>query len=696
MGYTIHAFVLIAISSWAFGGSITVDYGRMVIKGYKNCNVSINNNERMEIYPGENGYAHNGLVFGLVSWWCDNEYGSLIKNIECKDCGLYCTYNQQFEMCRTNAPIVIGVTVGIIIFFIVTSLTLTCFKQRLIKLTNSVIVHMITSDDRGRAKKVSTLNKITGMMNPIIFRTLETKSKNINDMIMARRLKLRKQLTGDEPLYGKICVENESDDVEYLQILEEKVTKSPHNILGRPKMPIPTENDLRTVKYGLKKPGHSIYTTTVMVLCMVSLASCCDKTLYLTTKGKICNEASCVEISTYQLSIKNGQVVCFNTPEGKTLKIHLRNTNVIVRYQASYYTCDYMLKTTSTYSCKAAWGDCYYGGTCYQGYVHSSLKKHTDNPHGYGCTDGVIGCDAHCTAQVSCTWYRWEVIPDHNKCYKIYNKVSEIWETDVVIDYDGMRKVSTLNTNNPTCNMKHMNLTGLLDLPIAIMSLLHETVHVKDSILLNGNIGYDVDAAQINMPVKNMIGEQQLSLNKKTTTFYTSRPEIVSLTCEAKAMYDEPSIRRLLRTKQPSISELNLIKNGDYVIKRKIPTNGFANIMISNIKFDHLFMSPSYCRIKVEQSYGCIGCDTKPYVILRPYDIKNEGILEYETNCTWAQSVLSCNPEPYIMTLDDNNDICLIYVPSTNQTMIINFNFVFVGEVTMLKTYYSETSTEAL
>lgn len=36
------------------------------------------------------------------------------------------------------------------------------------------------------------------------------------------------------------------------------------------------------------------------------------------------------------------------------------------------------------------------------------------------------------------------------------------------------------------------------------------------------------------------------------------------------------------------------------------------------------------------------------------------------------------------------------YIPSTNQTLIINFNFVFVGDVTMLKTYYSESSTEAL
>lgn len=654
------------MNSWALGGSITVDYGRMVIKDYKTCNVSINNGEKIEISPGSNGYIHEGLVFGLVSWWCDNDYGSLIKNIECKDCGLYCTYNQQFEMCRTLTPLIIGALVGTVVFIMALLLLVICFRKRLGYIANRMILHFITRDDRRRAGKVKTLNKITGMMNPIRFKAMITSSKDINKMIMEQRMRLRKELTGDEPIYDKICIKDVVSDAEYLKVLERKVTDSPHYILGRPKMPLPLSDEARVVTYSIRRPAFSKYTTTIMVMCMVSLVSCCDKTLYLSTQGKVCDEASCVEISTYQFSIKNGQAVCFNTPEGKTLKVHLRNTNIIIRYQASYYTCDYKLTKKSTYSCKAAWGDCYNGGTCYQGYAHSALKEDTDNPHGYGCTDGVIGCDVHCTAQVSCTWYRWELIANMDRCYKVYNKISEIWETDVVIDYDGMRKVTTLNTNNPTCNMKQMNLTGLLDLPIAITSLLHETIHVKSSLLINGNKGYEVEASQINMPVKNMIGEQQLSLNKKTMTFYTSRPEIVALTCNAIAMYDEPAINRLLNTHQPTIDGANLLKSGDYVLKRKVPVSSFANMMISNVKFDYLFISPSYCKIKLEQSYGCTGCDIRPYVVLKPYDIKNEGILEYETNCTWGQAMLSCNPEPYIMTLDDNSDTCLYSIDKSN------------------------------
>lgn len=86
-------YLLLMAGSNIQGGSVSVEYGRMVIKGYKDCNVSINNGKKMEVHPEGGIYIHNGLVFGLVSWWCDSEYGSLIKNMECKDCGLYCTYN---------------------------------------------------------------------------------------------------------------------------------------------------------------------------------------------------------------------------------------------------------------------------------------------------------------------------------------------------------------------------------------------------------------------------------------------------------------------------------------------------------------------------------------------------------------------------------------------------------------------------
>lgn len=677
-------------------GNIRIEFGRMTIDGYNECNVSINNGDMLNILPRGNLYVYDGIVFGLISWWCDSEYGSIIKNIECKDCGIYCTYNQQFEMCKTSAPVSLGAILGAIIFLLLLSLVLTIFKEKIINITDKVIVYFITADDRKRVKKIKNLNKITGLLNPIKFKPITTKSDKINSMIVEKRMNFRKDVTGDEPIYGEICNKDSNDDIEYMEVIERRLEVSPHNILGRPVMPLPQQSNVKYAKTYKKPPMHSLYTTTVMIMCIINIISCCDKTLYLSTQGKICDKSNCLEMNTYQLSIRNGQVVCFNTPEGKTLKLHLRDTNIIVRYQAIYYTCQYTIETQSTYECKAAWSNCYYGGTCYQGYKYPSLIKDTANPHGYGCTDGVIGCDVHCTSQVSCTWYRWELIPDKKKCEKVYNKISEIWETDVIIDYNNMRKVITLNTNNPTNNMNKLNMTGLLELPIAIMSLLYESVHIKDSLLINNNQGYEIHASQINMPIKNMIGEHQMSLDGKTMTYYTSRPEVISLTCDAKAMYDEPALLRLLSTKQPTIKKEYLLRSGEYIIKRKIPINGLANVMIGSMKFDHLFISPSYCRVKVEQSYGCIGCNVKPYIILKSYEIKNEGLLEFETNCTWSQSSLSCNLDPYIMTLDDNSDICFIHIPSTNQTIIINFNYVFTGDVTMLKTYYSESSIEAI
>lgn len=58
--------------------------------------------------------------------------------------------------------------------------------------------------------------------------------------------------------------------------------------------------------------------------------------------------------------------------------------------------------------------------------------------------------------------------------------------------------------------------------------------------------------------------------------------------------------------------------------------------------------------------------------------------------------MLSCNPEPYFITLDIKSGICLINIKSTNQTWIVNFNYEFQGSLSLLKTYYSETATDVL
>lgn len=57
--------------------------------------------------------------------------------------------------------------------------------------------------------------------------------------------------------------------------------------------------------------------------------------------------------------------------------------------------------------------------------------------------------------------------------------------------------------------------------------------------------------------------------------------------------------------------------------------------------------------------------------------------------------MLSCNPEPYIKTLEEISDRCWINIKSTNQTIMVNFKYIFEGSLSLLKKYYAESTSEA-
>lgn len=107
-------------------------------------------------------------------------------------------------------------------------------------------------------------------------------------------------------------------------------------------------------------------------------------------------------------------------------------------------------------------------------------------------------------------------------------------------------------------------------------------------------------------------------------------------------------------------------------------------------------MIPSHCRISLETSYACFGCNDKPVAVFKAYDIKNEGILEMETNFSWSRPFMSCNPEPYTMTLDSYSEACMIYIPQTNQTIVVNFKHEFVDQLTKLQSYHEESTSDLI
>lgn len=422
----------------------------------------------------------------------------------------------------------------------------------------------------------------------------------------------------------------------------------------------------------------------------------CDKTLSLTTNGNICDDHRCVDVNMYSMPIQTGSTICFNTIEGEKVEIVVKDSKLVTRYQAMYYACDFDVKTIDTYECKGATGNCWNGGMCKAGVAHPLLKENSTYPTGYGCISESVGCDTWCWHQVACTWYRWVAAPIADRCHITYSKTSEIWQTGIFIRYKGSVRHIKLNTNNPSYNLNGFDLEGVKNLPLAITSFTHETLHLRNSIVVTGAGSYEVDASQVDMPVKNTVGEYQVSLDKSTVVMYTSDLRCESHSCKVSCSYDTPAMNRVQSNPLRAIPKDQIFVQGKYVIKRLIPIQATANLIFGSIELKNLYVTPSYCKIRVEQSYACTACNTKPSAVFIAYDIRHEGLIEFESNCTWVKKTLSCNPEPYTLELEHDAKVCTIILPTTNQTITVNFNFVFMGELTMLRTYRSESAVEAI
>ena len=101
--------------------------------------------------------------------------------------------------------------------------------------------------------------------------------------------------------------------------------------------------------------------------------------------------------------------------------------------------------------------------------------------------------------------------------------------------------------------------------------------------------------------------------------------------------------------------------------------------------------------LDVALTYGCNACGDSPYIVFRAADIKEQGVVTYESNCTFKQQYISCNSEPYILELAENYKTCQLYIPSFNKTLIVDINYLFKGELSPLRIIISkDTPLEAL
>ncbi|CAH0730953.1 unnamed protein product, partial [Brenthis ino] len=424
----------------------------------------------------------------------------------------------------------------------------------------------------------------------------------------------------------------------------------------------------------------------------------CDQMLYLKSNGRICYSDKCYDLSTYSLSLADGETACFNDLNNEKLSIKLDSIYNIARFSSLYDTSSYDIINEMHWNCLGS-GKCWWGEECGNGYKLNILERNTKEPHGYGCHMTSVSCvGSMCTHGTSCVWYRWQINPKGPKI-PVYSLVSEIWEVSITIRYKDVVRHIVLNTNNPKYDMNNI-LSEIMDhMPFYISGVSYEKQHLRESLISINGTYFNVDSSPHNMPQRGMIGDIQIDKHNDKILYYDNNLDCSVDSCKVKCITNEPAINRLTdsspyKVDSSNIQHLQMYNKG--WINYKYRSSGHGTISFGNVELKELIVEKPHCEISVGISYACEACLEQPRATLVSKNLKNEGMMEFESNCTWDRSSVSCNNEMYDIVQVSKNKYCNIYIPLINQSIDITFEYEYRGLLTDMKTIRAETSTDII
>ncbi|QGA87321.1 glycoprotein [Flen virus] len=426
----------------------------------------------------------------------------------------------------------------------------------------------------------------------------------------------------------------------------------------------------------------------IMIMCFfVVQAFACDNTLFISSTGQICELSKCYDTKMHELTLSYGSTLCFLDIKGNTMEISVSDAYDLFRSNLMYYTSDFELKTHSHSVCKGSVYDECWNGSCEKNSKHNSLSIEHDSTKviGYGCDTDTLGCDRFCYHQTSCTYYRWMISPNGTQ-YPVYKIINRLWEVNLSIKYRGVIKKYNFNVNNPQINLEHANVNNM---PIIITSVSSQINMYENHIIRIGDSFINVDASHINMPETDKVGDIQISTDQKTITYNENAIICQTNSCKPTCTYPSPKINRLIsRIENYGRFESKFVNSDSMIISRH-RISPQVRLLIGNVDINNLKITPAHCDILVLSTYACTSCTQRPYVILTARNIKNEGLIPFTSNCTFDRNVISCNPDMYKLEVIDGSDACMIYIPSLNQTINMEFRYKYLGGLDPSTSKYS-------
>ncbi|AJG39297.1 glycoprotein precursor [Wuhan Mosquito Virus 2] len=427
-----------------------------------------------------------------------------------------------------------------------------------------------------------------------------------------------------------------------------------------------------------------IISIAVLYVCL-NVVSACDNTLYMASSGSICDNYGCKSTSMYDLTLLTGSTLCFRDKVGDMMSIKMSKSSYVYRSSKVYYTSSYNVKVDQYWECKGV-GTCWNGG-CNQGTKHQSVARESKPNElvGYGCSTGTLGCDTMCWYKTSCTYYRWEVIPK-GQLYPVYKIMSKMLEVEVSVTYQNKTKKSVLNVNNP-----RLNLDGIVDgqMPLLLTGFSDQTIFLESNYLHVNGENYNIDAAAINMPSRDRVGDLQIDIMNGTISFNTDDIRCSAESCTTICSVHEPRIDRVMSNLERYPKHQGTFINNGNTLRTEVEVMGMARIMIGDVNLESLRVAKPKCRINVIGSLACTGCAIRSYVVLQASEIKEPGLIKFTSNCTFETDTISCNQEPYKLEVVSQDDRCRIFLPVLNQTLDISLDFKFLGKLDPSSPLYS-------
>ncbi|APG79265.1 putative glycoprotein [Hubei odonate virus 8] len=705
----IHFIILISYTNTSM---IYVNNGQIHKDGYTTCNVSSNG---MHLSFTEK--LAPGLWYGYIEYNCDDTIGWLVSNMECINCGVYCIQNELIRGCGQRLIIIsMGVTLGILISIIVALL----LRRKIHAATGELYSWCKYRIQRKVDKNIE-----------MTFNAIKANNKNIKmadfPKIMPMKIKYQNKLIkkredfkSKEPDYIEVVDSKQYPTIEVVNNTQ-TFTIRKHN---KRQAPPPPHNDKEQCEnispdhqtnkdkvvigpivnvpagYVPKMAARFSKANPILLLMLFMLFNSvysCDNTLYIGQNGKICDKSTCKDMSMYSFPLKLGNTICFQDVKDKTLSIELTSTKVVRRYDFMYYTSDFETGSNAHYRCRHA-GRCSYGH-CSPNEKHPIFDNYNDKGLlvKYGCDSDVLGCDTWCAYTSSCTWYRLYIRPIGMK-YPVYKLTSSGWSVDVRYSYDGTTKVINFNVNNPSKNLDGIDLVHLRDVPFYITSFESETINVdKFAILLNDTMINSL-ASELNFPQHELVGDIQL--NGDDITYNMNTVNCKSHGCKVQCSTPTPKIRKLIQSEARKGSYHKMpfkFVGSRSSFQEERTVQGSILMMAGNLDIKNLYVEPAKCEFNVLSSYACSSCNVRPYTVVQASKIRTSGIILFTTNCSFETEYLSCGKSPTILRLKSEAKVCSIFIPTTNQSLLVKYDYVYLGHLSIdTPMYVSGTLSEAV